>query len=246
MQDIAHNLTIIHQRINRACDKAGRSPEDIRLLLATKTVSEEKLRFAVRQGETLLGENKVQDGMKMAAQLTDLQPEWHFIGHLQTNKIKDVLKWATCIQSVDRRDLIEKLDQRLQFEGRRMDILLQVNTSYESSKFGAAPEQAPELARLIQQYPTLNLKGLMTIGLFSAETEQVRKCFRLLKTIQSDIQQQSGIEAPVLSMGMSGDLETAIEEGTTLLRVGTAIFGQRIYPDSHYWNESEKPVTGQS
>ena len=166
----------------------------------------------------------------------------HFIGHLQTNKIKDLLKYdVSCIQSLDRLDLAEKLHQRLQFENKTIEVLIQVNTSFEESKFGASPDNAIELVKQIAQLETLKIKGLMTIGLFSAETEKVRKCFQLLKNIQQQIiaLKIPNVEMQELSMGMSGDMETAIAEGATIIRVGTAIFGQRIYPDSYYWNESE-------
>lgn len=236
MQDIAHNLTVIHQRMANACVKSGRSVDSVRLLLATKTVPEEKLRFAVQSGELLLGENKVQDGSRMAASIADLPVEWHFIGHLQTNKVKDVLRWASCIESVDRVDLVEKLDQRLQFEQRQTDLYMQVNTSYEPSKFGVSPESAVALLKEIIKYDTLRLKGLMTIGVFSGETEKVRACFRTLRGIRDEALQM-GYDSLELSMGMSGDLEIAIEEGATIVRVGTAVFGPRIYPDSHYWDE---------
>ena len=225
-----------------ACQKAGRPLDSVRLLLATKTVPEEKLRIAADEGELLFGENRVQDGTKMAEKVSDLPVEWHFIGHLQTNKVKEVLRWAACIQSVDRQDLVEKLDQRLQFEGRSCDIFLQVNTSYEASKFGVAPESALELAKAIGKYDTLRLKGLMTIGLFSGEEAKVRKCFRVLRDISGQIQDLHGAGLE-LSMGMSGDLEIAIEEGATIVRVGTAIFGPRIYPDSFYWNENKTTKT---
>ncbi len=162
----------------------------------------------------------------------------HFIGHLQTNKIKEVIKYADCIQSVDRITLAEKLHKRLEFEDKTIDVFLQVNTSYEESKFGMAPEDALEFALKVNQLDRLKIKGLMTIGLFSAETEQVRKCFRLLKDLQQQMLNK-GISVHELSMGMSGDLETAIEEGSTIIRVGTAIFGKRPYPDSYYWNESK-------
>jgi len=243
MQDIAHNLTVIHQRIAEACHKSGRPVESVKLLLATKTVPEEKIRYAVSLGERLLGENKVQDGTRMAEQIADLDVDWHFIGHLQTNKVKEVLKWANCIQSVDRSDLVAKLDQRLQFEQKKVNVFMQVNTSYEPSKFGVAPEQALDLAREILRHDTLQLKGLMTIGLFSGEEEKVRNCFKLLKSIQEQVNDLAGEELE-LSMGMSGDLEIAIEEGATIVRVGTAVFGPRIYPDSYYWKEGTATTPG--
>lgn len=239
MNYIRENLSVVHERIKVACLKAGRNPQEVSLLLATKTVSSENIKIALQSGETLIGENKVQELKEKYNALKDTPHQAHFIGHLQTNKIKDVLKYADCIQSVDRTELVEKLDARLQREGRKADILIQVNTSFEESKFGIAPQEAVSFAKIVSQYDTLQVKGLMTIGLFSAEQEQVRKCFQLLKRLQ---QQIIGLNLPHfelnhLSMGMSHDLETAIEEGATMVRVGTAIFGTRIYPDSYYWNE---------
>lgn len=166
----------------------------------------------------------------------------HFIGHLQTNKIKDILKYdVSCVESLDRYDLAEKLHQKLSQAGREMDVFIQVNTSGEESKFGVAPEEALALTQQVAQLPTLHIRGLMTIGLFSAEEDKVRKCFQLLKSIQQQIFALNlpDVQPHELSMGMSGDLEVAIAEGATIVRVGTAIFGQRIYPDSYYWNEQK-------
>lgn len=241
MDTIKNNLSILHQRMKYACEKVGRDVEEVELLLATKTVPAERIALALECGETLIGENKVQELKEKDEVVSQYNCRRHYIGHLQTNKIKDVLKYVSCIESVDRLDLAQKLDQRLQFEGRSIDILVQVNTSYEESKFGLDPSLVIPFIKEISKYETLNIKGLMTIGLFSAEEEKVRRCFKLLKNIQqqvieSDIQ---NIEMHHLSMGMSGDLEVAIEEGATIVRVGTAIFGKRIYPDSYYWNESK-------
>lgn len=144
------------------------------------------------------------------------------------------------MQSVDRLELARKLDGRLQSEGRSLDVLVQVNTSSEESKFGIAPEKALAFVREVARYDTLRIKGLMTIGLLSSEGEKVRKCFQLLSKLRDQIALEGirGVEMRELSMGMSGDLEIAVEEGATMVRVGTAIFGERRYPDSYYWNES--------
>ncbi len=227
---IKHNLDIIHKRIQNACIKANRKEDDVRLLLATKTVDTDRIRFAMEQGELLMGENKVQELKQKCQFVSDLNPEVHFIGHLQTNKIKEVIKWVTCIESVDRYSLAEKLHKRLLFEKKTMDIYVQINTSYEESKFGARPEDALELIEKISKLETLNIKGLMTIGLLSSQDDKVRKCFKLLKNIQQQIINLNlpNVEMKELSMGMSGDLEIAIEEGATIIRVGTAIFGERI------------------
>lgn len=237
MNEIARNIALTGKRIAAACEKAGRNPGEVQLLLATKTVPAEKIRLAFDAGETLIGENKVQE---LKAKYKELQPfphQTHFIGHLQTNKIRDVIRYADCIQSLDRPDLAEKLQQRLESEDRIMDVFIQVNTSYENSKFGISPEEAANFAVQVKSFDRLQIRGLMTIGLFSAETDQVRRCFRVLRQLQ---QQMLDRDIPVhaLSMGMSHDLETAIEEGATMIRVGTAVFGKRLYPDSYYWNEA--------
>lgn len=240
--DIIYNLNNINERIRKACAKSGRSTEEVRLLLATKTVSAERIKVALENGQTLIAENKVQELKEKYEDLKSIPHENHFIGHLQTNKIKDILKYdVTCVQSLDRLELAEKLHQRLLAENRTMDVLIQVNTSNEESKFGVDPDQAIELTRKISNYSTLRIKGLMTIGLFSAETEKVRACFKILKNLQQDIIRENipNVEMKELSMGMSGDLETAIEEGATIVRVGTAVFGARIYPDSYYWDEGK-------
>jgi pyridoxal phosphate enzyme (YggS family) len=242
-EDLLHNLEIINQRIKNACEKAGRNADEVKLLLATKTVSAERIKLALENGETLIAENKVQELKEKYEDLKDIPHENHFIGHLQTNKIKDILKYdVRCVQSLDRLDLAEKLHQRLVMEGKTMDVLIQVNTSDEESKFGIHPDFAIDLVKKVSEFDTLKIKGLMTIGLFSAETEKVRTCFKILKNLQQEIIQQNipNVEMKELSMGMSSDLETAIEEGSTIVRVGTAVFGARIYPDSYYWNENSK------
>lgn len=233
-------LKEILARINRACAQSSRNPEEVKLLLATKTVPAERIRLALQAGQTLIAENKVQELKEKYDALQDIQHTSHFIGHLQTNKIKDILKYdVTCVQSLDRLELAEKLHQRLLAENKTLDVFIQVNTSNEASKFGVLPDNAIALAHHVAKLDTLRIKGLMTIGLFSAEAEAVRPCFRLLKRIQQDIRSMDipNCNVSELSMGMSDDLETAIEEGATIVRVGTAIFGQRMYPDSHYWNE---------
>ena len=239
-EHIAQNLQEILERIETACIKCGRDPEEVRLLLATKTVTAENIKIALHAGQALIGENKVQEVKEKYESLKSIPHEKHFIGHLQTNKIKDILKYdVTCIQSLDRIDLAQKLHQRLLVENKTISVFIQVNTSDEESKFGVHPDEALELVKQISELHTLKIKGLMTIGLFSAETEKVRACFKLLKTLQQRIESENipNVSVDELSMGMSGDLETAIEEGATMVRVGTAIFGQRTYPDSFYWNE---------
>ena len=242
MDTIAQNLKFVQERINKACEVAGRDPKEVKLLLATKTVEPTRIQQAFSLGYTLIAENKVQELKEKYEALKSTPHTNHFIGHLQTNKIKDILKCdVSCVESLDRYDLAEKLHQKLSQVGKEIDVFIQVNTSGEESKFGVVPEQALELVKQVAQFPTLHIKGLMTIGLFSAEEEKVRKCFQLLKNIQEQIIALGlpNVEPKELSMGMSGDLEIAIAEGATIVRIGTAIFGERIYPDSYYWNEKQ-------
>ncbi|MBK7681884.1 MAG: YggS family pyridoxal phosphate-dependent enzyme [Bacteroidia bacterium] len=238
MSFIIENIANIKYRIRVAAEFSNRNPAEIKLLLATKTVSAQNIITAIETGETLIGENKIQELKDKYEELKNTPHQTHFIGHLQTNKVKEVTKYADCIQSVDRLDLAEKLQSRLEFEDKTIDVFIQVNTSYEASKFGVSPENTLTFAQQVKQLDRLNIKGLMTIGLFSAETEKVRKCFQLLKNIQIQMLEK---DFPVyeLSMGMSNDLETAIEEGSTIIRIGTAIFGKRPYPDSYYWNDNK-------
>ncbi|MGN7820898.1 YggS family pyridoxal phosphate-dependent enzyme [Chitinophaga sp. 22536] len=239
--EIINNLQKINSRIQQACINSQRGTGSVKLLLATKTVPAERIKTALLTGHTLMAENKVQELKEKYEALKTFPHENHFIGHLQTNKIKDILKYeVTCVQSMDRLELAEKLHQRLLSENKQLDVLIQVNTSGEESKFGISPEGALQLVEQVSRLSTLHIKGLMTIGLLSAETDKVRQCFRLLKSLQQQITAAAipRVAMEELSMGMSGDLETAIEEGATIVRVGTAVFGQRPTPDGYYWNES--------
>ncbi len=239
---ILDNLTTITNRIKNACENSGRNLDEVKLLLATKTVPAERIKIALHAGHTLIAENKVQELKEKYEALREVPHSNHFIGHLQSNKIKEILRYdVTCVQSLDRIDLAEKLHQRLVAENKSIEVLIQVNTSGEESKFGVHPDNAIDLVKQVAQLGTLKIKGLMTIGLLSAENEAVRKCFRLLKDIQQKVSALNipNVEMKELSMGMSGDMEIAIEEGATIVRVGTAIFGKRPTPDSEYWNENE-------
>ena len=242
MSNIVSNLNTILKRIERACLDSMRDPAEVKLLLATKTVPSERIKEALQEGQTLIAENKVQEIKEKYEDLISIPHMSHFIGHLQSNKIKDILKYdISCIQSLDRLEVAEKLQQRLAYEDRKIDVFIQINTSGEQSKFGVHPDKAIDLVKSVSEFDNIKIKGLMTIGLFSAEAERVRPCFRLLKQIQQEIiaEQIHNVNMHELSMGMSGDLEIAIEEGATIVRVGTAIFGKRIYADSYYWNETQ-------
>ncbi|HLS29600.1 MAG TPA: YggS family pyridoxal phosphate-dependent enzyme [Flavobacteriaceae bacterium] len=237
---IADNLETIHQRIKRACEENDRNPEEVKLLLATKTVESERIIKALNAGENLIAENRIQEVMEKYDALADYPHENHFIGHLQSNKVKFLIQHQIkCLHSMDRKRLANRLQNRLEFEDSHMDVLIQVNTSYEDSKFGVAPEKALEFTKYVAQKDRIHIKGLMTIGLFSAEKEKVVPCFRRLRELKDEINaaQIEGVEMSELSMGMSHDFEWAIAEGATIVRIGSAVFGERPYPDSYYWNE---------
>lgn len=232
MNQIKENILEIRQRIKNACEKVGRNPKEVKLLLATKTVSPDIIKIAIEEGETLIGENKIQELINKYEDLKNISHTKHFIGHLQTNKIKDLLKCdVDCIQSLDKLETAEKLQRRLEFEDKTIHVLIQVNTSFEEGKFGINPESTIDFVKQVAKFDRIKIKGLMTIGLLSDDDEQVRKGFQLLKKIQEQMISENipSVEMEELSMGMSNDLEIAVEEGATIIRVGSAIFGKRNY-----------------
>ncbi len=232
---IGRNLALVHERIAQAAKRVGRSPEEIRLLPVSKTVPEDRIKEAVAAGCVELGENKVQEAKRKAETLAGMGIKWSVIGHLQTNKAKDVVAFAHEFQALDRHRAAEALDRRLQRENRELQVYVQVNTSGEESKYGLAPQDTIAFLEELSVYSSLKVQGLMTLALFTAETERVRECFRTLRQLRDEARQKHLIGQGDLSMGMSGDFETAIEEGATCVRVGQAIFGARSLPDTHYW-----------
>lgn len=234
---IADNLAAVRQRIAAAARNAGRDENSVRLLPVSKTVPVERLRQAIAAGIDRFGENKVQEAREKAEALADAAPTWVIIGHLQTNKVKHVARFASEVQSIDRLKVARALEDRLQAEGRGLDVLVQVNTSGEASKYGVEPEHAAALVRELAAFDALRVRGLMTLAVFSADHERVRSCFRMLRELRDRLRDDvpAGVSLEGLSMGMSGDYALAIEEGSTEVRVGTAIFGARPTPDSHYW-----------
>ncbi|MCU0330116.1 MAG: YggS family pyridoxal phosphate-dependent enzyme [Candidatus Kapabacteria bacterium] len=215
--------------IAAAAESAGRQQSDVRLLLATKTVQPDRLREAALAGARLFGENRVQEALPKIEPLLDCDIEWHMIGHLQTNKVRDALRFASCIHSVDRESLVLALQKECLRLGRTCDVLVEVNTSGEANKHGIAPDDVGRLLDAIAATPELRLRGFMTIGAHSDDEGTVRACFASLRRISERATAEGRVTGgpPVLSMGMSGDLAWAIAEGSTLVRVGSAIFGQR-------------------
>lgn len=238
---IAVRLAHVKDRIREASVRAGRAPDAVTLLPVSKTFGEEAIRESVRLGVRRLGENKVQEIRSKHEYLADCNIDWVMIGHLQTNKAKDVARLASEVQSLDRMDLAVALDKRLQQEGRAIDVLVQVKTSTEPSKYGLPPAELSEfLRRIAHGMPTLRVRGLMTMAINAQSQDAVRACFRTLRELRDRVQDEAiaGIDLSRLSMGMSGDFEIAIEEGSTEVRIGTAIFGGRIYGDAYYWPEN--------
>ena len=240
--DVVYNLGQVKRRIVAACTKAGRRADEVSLLLVTKTVAPDRICVAAEAGVTLIGENKVQELVAKADALNGLTCERHFIGHLQSNKIKQVLGLVSCIQSLDSVALAEKLDRRLQQEGRAIDVFVQVNTSAESSKFGIEPSGALDLARKSARFGTLRIRGLMTIGVFNTTGQMTRQCFAQLRSLREVISAEGipDVDLVHLSMGMSLDLEEAIAEGSTMVRVVRSIFGARPSMVDYYWNEADR------
>jgi hypothetical protein len=220
---IAENIRTIKARIGQAARRAGKDPSSIKLVAVTKNTTPEQIIEAVKAGITDIGENRIQDAEKRLETVRDLHLTRHMIGHLQTNKVKKALEMFSVIQSVDSERLALEISNKAEKD---VDIFIEVNTSGEESKFGVDPGKAEELARYVSGLKRLKLKGLMTIGPLNGDDEAVRESFRTLKRLYERIKGLNlpGGELEYLSMGMSRDFEAAIEEGSNLVRIGTAIF----------------------
>ncbi|MEY2170124.1 MULTISPECIES: YggS family pyridoxal phosphate-dependent enzyme [unclassified Rhodanobacter] len=234
---LAANWADIRHRVDAACRAAGRDPAEVAILPVSKTFDPEVVRAAVALGLHRFGENKVQEIRDKSGPLADCGIAWVMIGHLQTNKAKDVARLASEVQSLDRTELAEALHRRLQLEGRSIDVLVQVKTSREESKYGLPPAELPTFLDRLRQYDTLRVRGLMTLAIHTDDPVEVRACFRQLRELR-DAAIARGHDIPRLSMGMSGDFPLAIAEGATEVRIGTAIFGRRPTSDSFYWPET--------
>ena len=220
MLDIRANLGRVQEAVARACARAGRSPDHVLLIAVSKTMDVERVRQAVEAGVAALGENRVQEAREKIETLGHPVP-WHLIGGLQTNKAKDTARLFDWVQSVDRTELAQELDRRAHAAGRVLNVLLQVNLGDEPQKGGVAAAELKRLHDAVTGLPNLRVRGLMAIPPAAPEAEATRPHFRALRELRDGL----GLEH--LSMGMSADFEVAIEEGATMVRVGTAIFGPR-------------------
>ncbi|MRR53579.1 MAG: YggS family pyridoxal phosphate-dependent enzyme [Deltaproteobacteria bacterium] len=228
---IAENLKHIQDSIISAAQRSGRNADSVKLVAVSKTQPTEAVKAALEAGQQFFGENYVQEFLEKAQKLPE-SVEWHFIGSLQSNKVKYLAGLTRLIHSVDRLSLAQEIDRQWGKVDKVCDILLQVNISGETTKSGTSAEELFQLAREVALLPHLRVKGLMTMPPFFDEPERARPYFRELKKLSGLLAAEKipGITMEELSMGMSGDFEVAIEEGATLVRVGSAIFGERYYP----------------
>jgi pyridoxal phosphate enzyme (YggS family) len=236
--DFEHNLAAVRERIAAACRNSGRDPAGVRLLAVSKTVDEAHVRMAHAAGCRWLGENKVQEAYAKWQAMADLEDlRWSVIGHLQTNKARQVARFASEFQALDSLRVAAALDRHLQALGRGLDVLVQVNSSGEASKYGLPPDEVPAFLRQLPAFGALRVRGLMTLAALSDDAVRVRACFALMRRLRERLRQDApdGVDIQELSMGMSGDYALAVEEGATVVRVGQAIFGARATPDSDYW-----------
>lgn len=239
-EQVLVNLANIHSRIEEACIRCGRHQEEVRLMLVTKTVPVQTIRMVLEQGEQLIGENLIEElEHKIDDLRTNNPPQIHFIGQLQESELDRVVRHVDCIQTVDHYSEAYMLNEKLRELDQKMDILIQVNTSRRDSPYGISAAHTIGLVLQIARLEHLRIKGLMTLGMFNTTSEHARDCFQLLRNLSDEIilLKIPGVSMEILSMGMSDHLETAIEEGANMVRIGTAIFGERDTPDSFYWKE---------
>ncbi len=227
----------IQGRIQCACAKSGRGIEEVLLIGVTKTHPPESVEQALRLGILHLGENKVQEASAKKG-IVGEKGVWHFIGHLQSNKVKNAVQIFDQIDSVDSLVLAQEISKRCEMIGKRMPVLMEVNVSGEGSKFGVKPEQAAVLAEQINGLPHLELRGFMTMAPLMEDPMKSRPYFAQLRDLRDRIQQETGLHLPELSMGMSQDFEGAIEEGSTMIRLGTILFGTRPKPTREFFEDS--------
>ena len=231
MTTIARNLQDVRARIATACQLAGRNVEEVTLLAVSKTFGAEAVRTAAAAGQRAFGENYVQEGIDKIAQLRDLALEWHCIGPLQSNKTRPVANAFDWVHGIDRLKIAERLSAQRDVHLPPLNVCIQVNVSGEDSKSGVAPDEVAALAQAVAGLPGLRLRGLMCIPEPTEDTALLRERFAVLRRLRDELV-AAGLELDTLSMGMSHDIEPAIAEGATIVRVGTAIFGERVKPAS--------------
>jgi len=236
---IEERLSEVLARMAEAARKAGRKPEETELVAVAKTHGPEAVQEAIEAGQTLFGENRVQEA-RVKMPLVSSRARWHFIGHMQKNKVRQALPVFEMLQSIDSLELAREVQRIAEVDGQRPRVLLEVNVAGEASKFGFKPARLDaEIETVIAEMPRLDVRGLMAIPPLARNAEESRRYFAALRELRDGLQERLRVGLPELSMGMSGDYEVAIEEGATLVRVGTAIFGERKGKE---W----KPISGDS
>jgi len=226
MSSIADNLDRVREQIASAVAKSGRTPNDVELVAITKTHPAERVREAIEEGQLLFGESRVQEARAKISELPS-NLRWHFVGHLQKNKIRHALPLFEMFHGIDSFELARDMNRIAQEEGAHPCVLLQVNVAGEGSKFGFSPDQLHHEIEALLDLPRLALGGLMCIPPLTEQAEESRKYFIQLRELREEVEKHCGIKLAHLSMGMTNDYAVAIEEGATLVRVGTAIFGAR-------------------
>jgi len=228
MGSIEENIRNIWLRIEKAAEKTGRNKEDVKLVAVTKTIEVDRIREGISCGIQIIGENRVQEAESKFDKITE-KVEKHLVGHLQTNKAKKAVELFDFIQSVDSQRIAQEISRRASQMGKVMDVLVEINTSGEETKFGINPEEALSFIKSISDLPGIKVRGVMTIGLFSDNPEDTRPCFKKLKAIFDQLKSENipYVEMKYLSMGMTSDFEVAIQEGSNMVRIGTGIFGPR-------------------
>lgn len=225
---IKENLLRIQEKIFAACARVGRSEKDVSIVAVSKTVTADRIREAIDAGVEIIGENRVQEAWAKYQEI-ERTATWHMVGHLQTNKVKQALKFIDVIQSVDSLHLAQEISKRAVASDRTVEVLIEVNTSGEASKFGSSPEGAVDLIFQVASLDRVRISGLMTVGAFLPDPEDVRPCFIRLRKLADEVNALKipNVNIQHLSMGMTNDFKVAVEEGATLLRIGRAIFGER-------------------
>jgi len=237
MVNVAENLAAVEARIKAACTRVGRDPSEVRLLPVSKNQSMELVAEAYEAGIRILGENRVQEAAEKARHFADRADlRWAIVGHLQTNKARQVAAFASEFHALSSIRIAAALDKALIDQGRGLDVFLQINSSGEPQKFGLPPDEVEPFAIALKAYDTLRVRGLMTLAVLSDDQWAIRDCFERMRELQRRLQGNDDVAGSYdeLSMGMSGDLELAIEYGATTVRIGQAIFGPRSSPDTEW------------
>lgn len=230
---IKENIDGILERIADVCERSGRNPDDITLIAVSKTVNADRAREAVEAGILNLGENRVQELTDKYEKLSDTEVKWHMIGHLQKNKVKYIIDKVELVHSVESVELANEINKRAEKNNLKVNILVELNIGEEESKFGISEESVYDFVKSLEQFENINVLGIMTVAPFAEDPEEIRWVFKKMKVIFDKLSSMNikNSNMKFLSMGMTNDFEIAIEEGANIIRIGTAVFGERTYKE---------------